>query len=58
MIYSKLTLWISDDQKVWHALSHPGTRDLSMGVCPKPEQTIAWAKSHNMTIEDNRSALE
>jgi hypothetical protein len=27
---------------------------MTMGITPKPEKTIEWAKMHNMTIIDER----
>lgn len=56
MLYSHLRLWISNDGKVWHSFYRPGTRDMSMGPCPKPDETIAWAMMHRMTIIDERTA--
>jgi len=54
MLYSHLRLWISDGL-VWHSFYRPGTRDMSMGPCPKRDETIAWARMHRMTILDERS---
>lgn len=53
MLYSHLRLWISNGQ-VWHSFYRPGTCDMTMGVTPKPEKTIEWAKMHKMTIIDER----
>lgn len=55
MLYSHLTLW-TEGALIWHSLSRPGTRDLSMGVLSArdAERTVAWAKRQRMTIIDNR----
>jgi len=57
MIYTHLEIW-NHGGNIWHALSCPGTRDLSMGVLKSFEvdRIISWAKSHRMTIKDGRGA--
>jgi len=55
MLYSHLRIWEYNGE-IWHSFYHPGTRDMSMGIS-KPweiKRTIEWAKTHNMTIVDER----
>ena len=55
MIYTHMDIWMHNGV-IWHSLYTPGTRELSMGVLRPYEVTrsIAWAKSHNLTITDKR----
>jgi len=56
MKYTHAHFWVGTDGFVWHALSCPGTHDLSMGVLRSYEvdRIIAWCESHHMTIVDDR----
>ncbi len=55
MAYTHLEIWEADG-KLWHALFTPGTRELSMSELSAAslKKTIAWAKSHQLTIWDRR----
>jgi len=53
MLYRSIKLW-KEQGKVWVAYRGHDPRDLAMGPCADPEKTIAWAKSHNLKIEDKR----
>jgi hypothetical protein len=57
MLYRKITLWTHKGQ-IWIAHSAENGRDMSMGVYKPWEvaRVIAWAKSHNLTIQDDRRA--
>jgi hypothetical protein len=58
MLYTHAEFW-TDGGEIWHALSRPGTRELSMGIL-KPwevERTLAWCRSHRMTVNDHRSGV-
>jgi len=56
MLYRKATFWKENGQN-WHALSAENGRDLSMGILRdfEVDRVIAWAKTHKMTIVDQRS---
>lgn len=53
MLYSHLRIWKSGNE-IWHSFYRPGTRNMTMGITPNPEKTIAWARMHKMTVIDER----
>ncbi len=55
MIYRKITLW-TRGAETWIAFDAENGRDMAMCVLRPREvaKTVAWAKSHNLSIEDNR----
>ena len=59
MLYRKATYWTSAEGQNWHAFSAENGRDISMGVLNshEVERSIAWAKSHNMAIDDLRDPI-
>ena len=57
MLYRKATYWTDKTGQIWHSYSAENGRDLTMGILKPWEvsRSLAWAKMHNMTIDDQRA---